>query len=69
MIKGLITDLKELDTILDDPRYIKDKEAALYVCKTLIQISLEKGVMEKGSIGHKLALRLYDYIDREKRGE
>jgi uncharacterized membrane-anchored protein len=69
MIKGLTADLKELDIILDDPGYIKDKEAALYVCKMLIQISLEKGAMEKGSIGHKLALRLYDYIDREKGGE
>jgi hypothetical protein len=62
-IKQAIKDLEEIGKLLDDPGYIKNKSMALTVCNMLIGFSLESG-MAKGSIGHKLSLRLYDYINR-----
>jgi len=62
-IKQALKDLKEIEKILDNPEYIKNKSMALTVCKMLIGFSLESG-MAKGSIGHKLSLRLCDYIER-----
>jgi len=61
--KQALRDLKEISKLLDDPGYIKDKPMALTVCKMLISLSLESGMAED-SIGHKLGLRLYDYIER-----
>jgi hypothetical protein len=58
-----LRDLKEIGELLDDPLYIKDKPMALAVCKMLIDLSLIRGMAEE-SIGHKLGLRLYDYIER-----
>jgi len=58
-----LRDLKEIGKLLDDPGYIKDKSMALAVCKMLISLSLERG-MARDSIGHKLSMRLYDYIER-----
>jgi hypothetical protein len=58
-----LRDLKEIGKLLDDPGYIKDKPMALAVCNMLIRLSLASG-MAKESIGHKLGMRLYDYIGR-----
>jgi len=58
-----LRDLEEIDKLLDDPDYIKDKAMALAVCKTLIGLSFMMG-MAKDSFAHKLGLRLYDYIGR-----
>jgi hypothetical protein len=51
---------------LDDPDYIQNKDFALLVCNMLICLNIEHGEVEKGSIAHKLGLRLYDYVDRMK---
>ena len=58
-----LRDLKEIGKLLDDPGYIQDKPMALAVCKMLIGLSLASG-MARESIGHKLSMRLYDYIER-----
>jgi hypothetical protein len=57
---------KDIGRELDDPGYIQDKDLALLVCHMLICLNIEHGKVEKGSIAHKLGLRLYDYIDRMK---
>ena len=58
-----LRDLQEIGKLLDDPGYIQDKPMALAVCKMLIGLSLASG-MARESIGHKLSMRLYDYIER-----
>jgi len=55
---------EELAMLLDKPEYIQDKGLALDVCIALIVLCLTSGGMEQNSITHRLALRLYDYINR-----
>jgi len=61
--KQAVRDLEKIGELLDDPEYIIGKPMALTVCKMLIGLSLEGG-MARDSIGHKLSMRLYDYIGR-----
>lgn len=65
-LNNLISELKKLSKLMDDPGYIQDKSLALSVCNAMIHLSLEKGAFKNGSIAHKLGLRLYDYIGRSK---
>ena len=58
-----LRDLKEIGKLFDDSGYIKDKPMALAVCNLLTGLSLASG-MARESIGHKLSMRLYDYIER-----
>jgi hypothetical protein len=56
--------LEELKRLFNDPGHIKNKQMALTVCKILIRLNIEGGVIDEGSIVHLLGLRLMDYIER-----
>ena len=53
-----------LNLELDDPGLIDDKDTALSVCRIFVCLSIEHGGMAEGSVMHRLALRLMDYINR-----
>jgi hypothetical protein len=66
-LQDIIIELEGLinSHVLDDPEFIQDKDFALCVCHMLICLNTEHGKVKKGSIAHKLGLRLYDYINSE----
>jgi hypothetical protein len=59
-----IRNLEEIDRMLDDPLLVHDKKMATDICGILIKLLTGGGVVKAGSIVHRLALRLLDYILR-----
>jgi succinate dehydrogenase flavin-adding protein (antitoxin of CptAB toxin-antitoxin module) len=59
-----LRDLKELDQLLNDPLLVNNKTMAADICRMLIKILVNTGIMKEGSIPHLFGLRLLDYIGR-----
>jgi len=57
-------DLEELNRRMDDPGLIQDKKMAVVVARMLVIASLDGGVIKNGSIAHKLAIGLINYLER-----
>jgi hypothetical protein len=60
-----LSNLAELDQLLNDPLLVDNKEMAGAICDMLIKMLVGEGVVQEQSIMHRLGLRLLDYIKRD----
>jgi hypothetical protein len=60
-----LSNLAELDQLLNDPLLVDNKEMAAAICDMLITMLVGEGIVHEQSIMHRLAMRLLDYIKRD----
>jgi hypothetical protein len=59
-----LQNLEELNKLLDDPLLVNNKKMVAGICGILVKMLVSENIVKEGSIIHRLALRLLDYILR-----